>query len=98
MGFADKVKDALSGSGVQGGSTTGAGQASGGAGAGAAPGGAVGAGGSSGQQDYGDKALDFLEQKSGHKLGAGTNEKITDGARGMYEKATGQKVNPKISN
>lgn len=55
MGFADKVKDALSGSGVQGGSTTGAGQASGGAGAGAAPGGAVGAGGSSGQQDYGDK-------------------------------------------
>lgn len=34
-------------------------------------------------------ALDFLEQKSGHNLGAGTNEKITDGARGLYEKATG---------
>ncbi|KIN01119.1 hypothetical protein OIDMADRAFT_19122 [Oidiodendron maius Zn] len=96
MGLTDKVKDVLSGSGVQGGSTTGAGQAS--SGAGPAPGGAVGAGGSSGQQDYGDKALDFLEQRSGHNLGAGTNEKITDGARGMYEKATGQKVNPKISN
>jgi len=30
-----------------------------------------------------------LEQKTGHKLDANTNEKITDGARGVYEKATG---------
>lgn len=42
-----------------------------------------------GQQDYGDKGLDFLEKKTGHQMGGATNEKITDGARGMYEKATG---------
>lgn len=33
--------------------------------------------------------LDFLEKKSGHTMGRDTNEKITDGARGLYEKATG---------
>jgi hypothetical protein len=33
--------------------------------------------------------LDFVEKKSGHTLGRDTNEKITDGARGLYEKATG---------
>ncbi|PQE24917.1 hypothetical protein CJF32_00007259 [Rutstroemia sp. NJR-2017a WRK4] len=49
-------------------------------------------------QDYGDKALDMLEKKTGHSMGAGTNEKITDGLRGAYEKQTGSKVDPKWSN
>ncbi|KIK55624.1 hypothetical protein GYMLUDRAFT_175301 [Collybiopsis luxurians FD-317 M1] len=40
-------------------------------------------------EDYGDKALDFIEKKTGHVLGRGTNEKITDGIRNQYEKATG---------
>ncbi|KAI9052624.1 hypothetical protein LZ554_003966 [Drepanopeziza brunnea f. sp. 'monogermtubi'] len=50
------------------------------------------------QKDYGDKALDFIEKKTGHQMGAGTNEKITDGLRGFYEKNTGKKVDPKWSN
>lgn len=33
--------------------------------------------------------LDFIEKKTGHTMGRDTNEKITDGARGLYEKATG---------
>ncbi|TVY57094.1 hypothetical protein LSUE1_G009846 [Lachnellula suecica] len=45
--------------------------------------------GNAGSEDYGDKGLDFIEKKSGHSMGRDTNEKITDGARGMYEKATG---------
>ena len=36
-----------------------------------------------------ETGLDFIEKKSGHTLGRDTNEKITDGARGLYEKATG---------
>jgi hypothetical protein len=61
MGLADKLKDAVSGSGAQGGSTTGDRKAAGGAGAagagaaGAASGGTGGVGGTSGQEDYGDK-------------------------------------------
>ncbi|EKD15795.1 uncharacterized protein L3040_003584 [Drepanopeziza brunnea f. sp. 'multigermtubi'] len=50
------------------------------------------------QKDYGDKALEFIEKKTGHQMGAGTNEKITDGLRGLYEKNTGKKVDPKWSN
>lgn len=34
-------------------------------------------------------ALNFAEQKSGHQMNANTNEKITDGARELYEKTTG---------
>ncbi|KUJ21494.1 uncharacterized protein LY89DRAFT_681985, partial [Mollisia scopiformis] len=45
--------------------------------------------GGAGQEDYGDKGLDFIEKKTGHTMGRDTNEKITDGARGLYEKATG---------
>ena len=30
-----------------------------------------------------------MEQKIGHKLDGNTNEKITDGVRGLYEKMTG---------
>jgi len=51
-----------------------------------------------GGEDYGDKGLDFVEKKTGHNMGRDTNEKITDGARGLYEKATGTKVDPKYSN
>ena len=40
-------------------------------------------------QDYGDKAFGFLAKKSGHNVDASTSEKITDGARGLFEKATG---------
>lgn len=32
--------------------------------------------------------LDFIEKKTGHTMGRDTNEKITDGARGMFEKMT----------
>ncbi|KAH8819400.1 hypothetical protein F5884DRAFT_848723 [Xylogone sp. PMI_703] len=51
-----------------------------------------------GSEDYGDKGLDFVEKRSGHSLGREQNEKISDAARGMYEKATGNKVDPKYSN
>lgn len=33
--------------------------------------------------------LAFLEKKTGHNFSAEQNEKITDGARGLYEKQTG---------
>lgn len=39
--------------------------------------------------DYGDKAFDALAKKSGHSINPSTSEKITDGARGLFEKATG---------
>jgi hypothetical protein len=34
-------------------------------------------------------AFAFASKKSGQNMDANTSEKITDGARGMYEKATG---------
>lgn len=34
-------------------------------------------------------AFDFVSKKSGHKFDESTSEKITDGARSAYEKATG---------
>jgi hypothetical protein len=33
--------------------------------------------------------LDFLQKKTGYVQSRETNEKITDGARGLFEKATG---------
>ncbi|KAF2737940.1 hypothetical protein EJ04DRAFT_421793, partial [Polyplosphaeria fusca] len=55
-------------------------------------------------EDYVDKGLNAAEKKFGgawgqdaHKNRA-VNEKITDGARDMFEKATGKKVPEKISN
>ncbi|KAJ5793416.1 hypothetical protein N7457_000015 [Penicillium paradoxum] len=59
--------------------------------------------GSQGQEDYVDKALDSVEKKfGGGKIDPvkmrSTNEKITDTARGQFEKATGKKVPEKISN
>ncbi|KAL8369570.1 hypothetical protein RB595_000073 [Gaeumannomyces hyphopodioides] len=43
-------------------------------------------------------AFDFAAKKAGHPVNRNTGEKITDAARNAYEKATGKKVNPKISN
>ncbi|KAF2128549.1 hypothetical protein P153DRAFT_292793, partial [Dothidotthia symphoricarpi CBS 119687] len=56
------------------------------------------------KEDYADKALDGAEKKFGGAQGQNTeqnravNEKITDGARGMFEKATGKDVPDKFSN
>ena len=43
-------------------------------------------------------ALDAAEKKTGHVLSRDQNEKITDKARGMFEKATGKHVPDKFSN
>jgi len=48
------------------------------------------------QEDYLDKGLDAVEKKLGHTQSRETNEKITDAARGLFEKATGKKVDPKV--
>lgn len=45
-----------------------------------------------------ETAFDMGMKKSGHNVDRNTSEKITDGAREAFEKATGKKVNPKISN
>jgi hypothetical protein len=42
--------------------------------------------------------LDFLEKKTGHTFSRDQNEKITDGARDMFEEMTGKKIDPKYSN
>ncbi|EUC32574.1 hypothetical protein COCCADRAFT_37519 [Bipolaris zeicola 26-R-13] len=57
-----------------------------------------------GGNDYLDKAFNTVASKfggaQGKKIAAnkGLSEKITDGMRKAYEKATGKKVDPKISN
>jgi len=62
-----------------------------------------GGGGNTGGQDYLDKAVDSVEKKFGggkidpNKMRS-TNEKITDGAREQFEKATGKNVPDKFSN
>lgn len=43
-------------------------------------------------------AFDMGMKKSGHNMNRDTSEKITDGARSAFEKVTGKKVDPKISN
>ncbi|ROV96094.1 hypothetical protein VSDG_05055 [Cytospora chrysosperma] len=53
---------------------------------------------SGGKEDYVDKAFDMGAKKSGRTVPRDTAEKITDGARGMFEKVTGKKVSDKISN
>ncbi|KAK7739739.1 hypothetical protein SLS53_005709 [Cytospora paraplurivora] len=50
------------------------------------------------QEDYVDKAFDFGAKKSGHSVNRSTAEKITDGGRNLFEKATGKKVSDKVSN
>ncbi|KAL1394068.1 hypothetical protein HDK64DRAFT_334507 [Phyllosticta capitalensis] len=56
------------------------------------------AGGSSQNEDYLDKGLDSFEKKKGLPVNRDTNEKITDAARGAFEKVTGKDVPDKISN
>ncbi|EOA89555.1 hypothetical protein ACJQWK_02981 [Exserohilum turcicum] len=57
-----------------------------------------------GGDDYLDKAFNFAATKFGGAQGQkiannrGLSEKITDGMRKAYEKVTGTKVDPKISN
>ncbi|KAJ5512268.1 hypothetical protein N7463_001820 [Penicillium fimorum] len=48
--------------------------------------------------DYVDKAFAAGVKKSGYNLDRNMQEKITDGAREAYEKATGKQVSDKISN
>ncbi|KAJ5165443.1 uncharacterized protein N7500_007273 [Penicillium coprophilum] len=48
--------------------------------------------------DYVDKAFAAGVKKSGYNIDRNMQEKITDGAREAYEKATGKHVNEKISN
>ncbi|EHK23752.1 uncharacterized protein TRIVIDRAFT_73847 [Trichoderma virens Gv29-8] len=55
-------------------------------------------GGQAQKDDYVDKAFAMGAKKSGHNIDRNTQEKITDAGRSMYEKATGQKVDPKYSN
>ncbi|ERF75843.1 hypothetical protein EPUS_01209 [Endocarpon pusillum Z07020] len=51
------------------------------------------------KEDYGDKAAAFINKNTGgHVKDKKMMEKITDGLRSAYEKATGKKVNPKYSN
>ncbi|KAL8358902.1 hypothetical protein RB601_008206 [Gaeumannomyces tritici] len=47
------------------------------------------AAGSTEKADFGDKAFDFASKKAGHPVDRNAGEKITDAARGVYEKATG---------
>jgi len=59
--------------------------------------------GGSGQEDYLDKGLDAAEKKFGQgKIDPakerGVNEKVTDQARGMFEKMTGKDIPDKFSN
>ncbi|CAP96583.1 hypothetical protein E8E15_003444 [Penicillium rubens] len=55
---------------------------------------------SSAQQndDYVDKAFAAGVKKSGYNIDRNMQEKITDGAREAYEKATGKPVSDKVSN
>ncbi|KAF5964870.1 hypothetical protein FCOIX_13225 [Fusarium coicis] len=53
---------------------------------------------SNNQEDYVDKGVDFLNKKAGFNISRDNQEKATDFARSQYEKQTGNKVDPKISN
>ncbi|EUC41844.1 hypothetical protein COCMIDRAFT_105139 [Bipolaris oryzae ATCC 44560] len=61
-------------------------------------------GNAAGGNDYLDKAFNTVANKFGGEQGKkiaankGLSEKITDGMRKAYEKVTGKKVDPKISN
>ncbi|ESZ93580.1 hypothetical protein SBOR_6009 [Sclerotinia borealis F-4128] len=85
MNFVNKAKDAIQGNSGNTGTTSNTTTN-------------TAAGGAGGKEDYGDKGLDFIEKKTGHTLTREQNEKITDGARGLYEKQTGSAVNSKFSN
>ncbi|KAF4469087.1 hypothetical protein FALBO_4018 [Fusarium albosuccineum] len=48
-------------------------------------------------QDYVDKGVAFASQKAGFNITPDQQEKGTDAARALYEKQTGSKVDPKVS-
>ncbi|KAF5665277.1 hypothetical protein FDENT_12610 [Fusarium denticulatum] len=50
------------------------------------------------KEDYVDKGVDFLNKKGGFNISRDNQEKASDFARSQYEKQTGNKVDPKISN
>ncbi|KAI0115391.1 hypothetical protein F4814DRAFT_449224 [Daldinia grandis] len=50
------------------------------------------------KKDIGDRIAGFANKKQGGKLSDSQLESGTDKVRDMYEKATGNKVNPKLSN
>ncbi|KAI1771073.1 hypothetical protein F4818DRAFT_431023 [Hypoxylon cercidicola] len=50
------------------------------------------------KKDYGDKIASLVNKKEGGKLSDQQLETGTDQARNMYEKATGNKIDPKYSN
>ncbi|KAM0327062.1 hypothetical protein ACHAQA_006185 [Verticillium albo-atrum] len=50
------------------------------------------------KQDYVDKAFGAGVKKSGHNIDRGTQEKITDAGRGLFEKQTGKNVPHNVSN
>ncbi|KAF4344714.1 hypothetical protein FBEOM_1321 [Fusarium beomiforme] len=52
----------------------------------------------SNNEDYIDKGVEFLNKKAGMNISRDNQEKATDFARSQYEKQTGNKVDPKISN
>ncbi|KAF4951886.1 hypothetical protein FSARC_12792 [Fusarium sarcochroum] len=58
----------------------------------------TGSTGSTENQDYVDKAASFVSNKAGINVSRDNQEKATDFARGQYEKSTGSKIDPKISN
>ncbi|KAH9992561.1 hypothetical protein F4779DRAFT_623593 [Xylariaceae sp. FL0662B] len=49
-------------------------------------------------KDIGDKIAGFVNKREGNKFSDQQLESTTDRARNLYEKATGKKVDPKISN
>ncbi|AEO62080.1 hypothetical protein MYCTH_2313023 [Thermothelomyces thermophilus ATCC 42464] len=71
----DKISN-LAGSGIAGGNKSGSAGASNNAAAGQ-------------HNDIGDRVFDAAAKKSGLNVSSGTAEKITDSARGVFEKATG---------
>ncbi|KAK1926768.1 hypothetical protein DB88DRAFT_482942 [Papiliotrema laurentii] len=54
--------------------------------------GAAAPGQATGQQDALDKGVDTILGRAGHKQSAGTTEKISDGVRSLFKKATGKDV------
>ncbi|KDQ60170.1 hypothetical protein JAAARDRAFT_191572 [Jaapia argillacea MUCL 33604] len=59
---------------------------------GLAMGGATGAGGGGGGGDALDKGVDYAERRAGHEQSHSTTEKISDGLRTAFKKATGKDV------
>ncbi|KAM0428851.1 hypothetical protein ACHAPT_006651 [Fusarium lateritium] len=48
-------------------------------------------------QDYVDKGVAFASSKAGFNISPDNQEKATDAVREAYEKQSGKKIDPKIS-